>query len=444
MRKRLFGVLVLFFASGWILAQTGTITSPKANDVWMLGDTKAITWTHTGQDTVKLFLLDQNKKKLGIIKSALQLSAGSWPWTVGSLEGGLTVPPAKGYRIEMKLAGEAIVLDPGAGPFEIAPAATGPAPIVMSVVAIAAPGTDLKVTKPMSGTQVMVGGTCPVAWSLSAACPTVKIMVCRAGQLQWDIAASTANDGSFDWKLDGTERTGRYVVRVQTPDGKVHGDSGEFTIVATTLPPDQHTRVVAGDPELPDGFWMYIDDPIYNYDNKCVASKVHMNFRIVTNTQINFGLSPNIGHPQYGSLFLRCLVERPQMNKSGNLSAVKIYDRIYSLKGGGASLKILDAQLTKIAPSEYRIKLTLDMVNPIPIMGLLVLQKQSSGIAEPGGLCQRYFYPKMTIFVSQMCKKGEAQEKIVKYLISNQGVCPPEQVFLPGETSNCTKGVNEW
>jgi len=150
MKKLLFVIMVVFCASSLIMAQSGAIKSPKAKDVWILNIPATITWTFSGNAKVKLLLFDKNDVKVGAIKSGLQLNAGSWPWTVGMLEGGKTAPAAKGYKIKLVLAdGSGTALDKGAGPFEIAP---------MPLIAVAPltpskpPATHTAVVKPDLGT----------------------------------------------------------------------------------------------------------------------------------------------------------------------------------------------------------------------------------------------------------------------------------------------------
>ncbi|GEM_PF-6307685 len=139
MLEKTFTMIALWCCALGLAAQSGTIVSPKANDVWMLGSQRQVQWTFSGNATVKLQLFSASGAKVGAIKSGLPLAAGSFPWTVGRLENGQMVPPAKGYRLQLvRSDGAPVVLHKDAGPFEIAatqvvsmakPPAGGAAPV---------------------------------------------------------------------------------------------------------------------------------------------------------------------------------------------------------------------------------------------------------------------------------------------------------------------------
>lgn len=101
MAKLLACLGILWLATAPAFAQTAKFTAPKPGDSWALGSPQTVAWTWSGAATVKLVLISQSGGNLGIIQSGLSLAAGSFSWTVGSLEGGKSAPAASDCRIRL-------------------------------------------------------------------------------------------------------------------------------------------------------------------------------------------------------------------------------------------------------------------------------------------------------------------------------------------------------
>jgi hypothetical protein len=101
--------------------------------------------------------------------------------------------------------------------------------LVYSVV----PG--ITVTAPASSSSWEVGTTQAITWSVSGTLDAnVKIELEKGGVKTLDIAASTANDGSFDWEIPASlSAGGDYLVRVTTADAAYSDDSDLFTVTVT-------------------------------------------------------------------------------------------------------------------------------------------------------------------------------------------------------------------
>jgi hypothetical protein len=267
--KRLLSVILAFSCTGsWLLGQSGTIKSPKAFDVWTLGGQSMIQWTFSGSAKVKLQLFDPNGKKLGPIKSGLQLNAGSFLWTVGKLESGQMVPAAKGYKIQLiRTDGGTTVLDKGAGPFEIVSASViPPAPIppgnppnqmvVLNPKQTIVPGPMLSLRKkivvhsPKGGDAWKPLSSYAVTWEaaknqypasayefnvrlVGVSNPAFTPLVLKQGCWATAKQTSGSNIYSFDWKFLGSMSipSGKYKVAVQStaiPDFK--GESGVISV----------------------------------------------------------------------------------------------------------------------------------------------------------------------------------------------------------------------
>jgi len=454
------GIVVGIGLGAFLAAQTGKIATPKGSSVWMVGTQEQITWTYSGKCQVRLVLYSQNGAKVGVIKSGLQLSAGAYPWQVGQLEGIATVlPPAKGYRIQLKTENPVSVLSISE-PFEIATAAIIPPepppgnpprvarfnrlqanPALMTPI--------LRVTKPVDGTQVIPPIICPIVWTVpGSAYAKVNIILTANGQPQWAIAMNTDNDGSFDWKLDGLERTGKYVVRVQTPDGKIHGDSGVVTIAAGPLPPERHVRTVARTPEqmLAKSASLAVKSLDCFYQECGLATvtvKVGVN-AVPAVGVTNFIPSPDVGHPQLGSLYLRCRVENPLTSETGFFSMNPGYDRWISLKGGGGSEKFREVYPKVVPGGESLIEIVFDLKPPVPLRGQLVTMKMPGDLFSGGKLCKQYFFPKIIVTVHLITQCFYVSSARMQYLKYSPAECNLHLVALPIEVNSCQEGVQDW
>jgi len=462
MKKFSLGIMVLFVTAAWLAAQSGTITSPKANDVWDFGAKEMVQWTFSGNAAVKLLLYDAAGKKLGPIKSG-QLSDGSFLWTVGTLESGKMVAAAKNYSLQLvQTDAGSIVLHKYAGPFEIAPVPATPIPppppgnppanmIVLNRSSRINPGLitpTLRVSQPAAGAVLNPGDTFPIAWSLvGGGYNEVKIMMypagqphlARAGQVRW-IAQSAPNSGVFSWKLEANERTGKHVVRVQTPDGKIFGDSGVFTIgsepVLTTV------RVRAPDIKTMLADQAAIAIQLLDFQMSGPGELKFVSMLVKVNSGSGFVLTPAMGHPQYGSLYARCVIEVPNTDKSGNFTATKVLDAIYSLKGA-PPFKLI-AQPTQIGWGDTTFNADFDPDCHGQAQGQKVVQKQHSGPFEGGKLCIREYYPKLTVTLHLVTRNGEAVAEKSVYIHYDADQWPMGSVFLPGEVNSCSKGVQKW
>ena len=474
MKKIGFSIAVWLCICAGLAAQSGTITSPMsgANEVWMAGDTKNITWTYSGAATVKLLLFDSTGNKVGPIKSGLSLSAGSHPWTVGTLETGKTVGPAKGYTLQMvRTDGGVSILLCKAGPFEIATAAIiPPAPLppppppgtpvvlrdrrrIISPVQIL---PMLRVSQPVDGTQLFPGDSCAIEWSLPGD-SYANVMILRyppgqahlisSGQGEW-IAQSAPNTGSFSWKLSELERTGKCVVRVLSSDGKVHGDSGVVTIASKPLPPNQRVHVVArpADSLMAKSATLSVKR-VDCFFKDCALTNVIVHLTVDATPSVgqkDVVLSPDVGHPQLGSLYLRCRLEDPYTDSKGKFTVTPSCDHWVSVKGGGGSWKVREVFPQTIPAGLSEVAVFFDLQPPVPRRGQLVAQKMPSSFLGGGNLCKQYYFQKLIITAHLLTHSGDIAADHKQYLTYSENECPLSSITLPGEVNNCWEGVQDW
>jgi hypothetical protein len=257
-------VLIWLFAAAGLSGQSAAVASPKAGDVWPAGSQRTILWSHSGQAAVRLLLLAPSGAKAGIIKSKLALADGTCPWTVAKLENGQTVPPAKGYKIVLKIVGTNVNLA-SAGPFEIAAAQAPPAGVPPVAIVPIHPGPVnpsippgqilsllqvLTIHSPKGGDVWKPMADYAITWEAiknkypaSAYDFNLKLVAADNSsfsplllkQNHWATAKQTANSNiyTFNFKFLGSMNipSGKYKVTVQSvkvPDFKAK--SGVFTV----------------------------------------------------------------------------------------------------------------------------------------------------------------------------------------------------------------------
>jgi hypothetical protein len=307
----------------------------------------------------------------------------------------------------------------------------------------------LRVTKPVDGTQVIPPTTCFVAWTLpGSGYDKVNIMLYSNGQPQWTIATNTENDGFFDWKLDGLERTGKYVVRVMTPDGKIHGDSGVVTIAAKTLPPEQQVHAVARTPEqmLAKSASLSVKrlDCFYQDCGLATVTVRVLVDAVPADGVKDFILSPDVGHPQLGSIYVRCRVEDPLFSSNGSFSVSPAYDRWISLKGGGGSEKVRFVYPQVVPGGQSVVEIVFDLKPPVPLRGQLVIQRMPRDLFGGGKNCRQYYFPKLIVTVHLITQGGDMAAARTQYMTYSEKECDLYSVVLPGEVTNCQEGMQDW
>ncbi len=453
MKKLLLGTALAFLSGGWILAQSGAFISPKGNEAWMLGSLQAILWSHSGKAQVRLVLFAPSGAKAGVVKTNLKLADGYFHWIAGRLDNTQGVPPGKGYTLQLKIDGTSVILDTSA-PFEIVPAPPSGKPPVTMIPVDPGPRTNpgpvspiLRVSQPAAGTVVEPGGECPIRWTLVAGgYAAVKIMfypsgqprLARSGQVSW-ISQNTANDGAFSWKLAATERTGKYVVRVQTLDDKVFGDSGEITIGTPALPIVKNIAP-AIKVQLPQSASLSIQQVDFDMEEPGVVTGISV--KAAVNSSSDFVLDNTLGHKQYGPLYARCVVEVPvtqdEYSKSPGLFAPKkIGDDVYALKGTGYFW--LNASPTRFTSGGSTFT-----ANFAPHLQGQALGQEVVRQMPRAQICRKQYFPKLTVTLHLVTQGGEAIASKTVYLIYNAKKWPLKTIVLSTVVNMCLQGIQQW
>jgi len=126
-------ILFVYFLGVFVLsAQSVKVKSPNGGEQWALNSSQAITWTFANAGSVKVnIILRNSNSKVGIIKSHVPLSAGSFTWTsVGTLEDGTPVGPGINYTVRIRDVGDTFD-DESDAAFSISGA---PAPLVFKKI----------------------------------------------------------------------------------------------------------------------------------------------------------------------------------------------------------------------------------------------------------------------------------------------------------------------
>jgi hypothetical protein len=182
------------------------VTSPAAGSVWLKGTSRAITWNKTGtqDDQVKIQLFKGTALALNIAAAAA--NSGTFDWAIPA-----TLANAANYNVRITTLDGKVK-----GASKNFTTASG----------------LLHVTSPASGARWQRGQSHTITWSgegtLNA---SVKIQLFKGTALLSTLAATTANDGSFEWTIPASQAAAaNYKVRIISLGSQVRGDSALFAI----------------------------------------------------------------------------------------------------------------------------------------------------------------------------------------------------------------------
>ncbi|MFH1901555.1 MAG: Ser-Thr-rich GPI-anchored membrane family protein [Candidatus Omnitrophota bacterium] len=154
------------------------VTSPNTAVVWDVGDAHDITWTSAGtMGAVKLeYSADGGASWTTIIASTA--NTGTYAWTVAD-----AITTQARVRVSDAVVGHPVAYDISDNNFTIQPKFT--------------------ITAPLASSKWGVDGTYNITWTNTGTVDNVKIEYLAPGVTPaWtEIAASTANDGSFAWSV---------------------------------------------------------------------------------------------------------------------------------------------------------------------------------------------------------------------------------------------------
>ena len=174
-----------------------TVTSPDGGEEWPVGSTQEITWTSGGPiDNVKIdYSVNNGENWAGIAASTA--NDGSYDWTIPD-------NPSDNCLVR------------------VSETDGSSADVSNGLFSIYVPPPSITVTSPNGGERWPVGSTQEITWTSGGTVGNVKIDYSVDNGENWtEIAASTANDGIFDWPIPSTydDPPADCLVRVSETDG---------------------------------------------------------------------------------------------------------------------------------------------------------------------------------------------------------------------------------
>lgn len=200
------------------------VLTPNGGEYLLRGTTAEITWLSTGDvgATVKIVL--RRGSYAGVLAGGTP-NDGSYSWKIPG-----SYPLGTGFSIEISSVANPALVDASDGTFSLTDTP---------------PAASLMITAPNGGESYTQGATVPVTWqSTGDVGSTVEILVHGAGG-SYTLAASTANDGFYDWTIPQEQAPGtdyRVEVRSLSTPTLVDSSNGTFTIAA--LPPAATITVI--------------------------------------------------------------------------------------------------------------------------------------------------------------------------------------------------------
>jgi len=191
---------------------TISVTSPNGNEVWIMGDSHLITWSHTGDpgDKVKIQLYQGTSLKKTITAGA-SMNSGSFIWSIPS-----TLKAGSDYKINIISKTNGKISDASDSPFTInAP--------------------TIAVTSPNGGESLSTGNTIPITWNHTGYAGNpgakAKIQLYRGNSPNRTITTGALlSAGAFNWTIPISQKGGtNYRIRITSKtDSKISDMSDNF------------------------------------------------------------------------------------------------------------------------------------------------------------------------------------------------------------------------
>jgi hypothetical protein len=209
--------LLVLAISGW--SQSITVTVPAAGAVWKQGETKTIQWTSQGNTganvRITLRAPGQAEAVLEIVQSAP--NSGSFGWTIPDSV------PAGSYSIRVKSTTQ---ITGNGGIFSIAEkSGTVPFPFVT-------------IQEPEADAVWLRATSHAIKWTKIGPQPLnvrILLMDTALANVVHVIAESAPNSGTFAWQVPASVADGSYRLRIASPDGAKHRESGSFKIASKLI-----------------------------------------------------------------------------------------------------------------------------------------------------------------------------------------------------------------
>ncbi|MBL7648900.1 MAG: right-handed parallel beta-helix repeat-containing protein [Candidatus Hydrogenedentes bacterium] len=201
----------LFSLVNTLPSGTLTVTAPNGGESYLQGGVLPIAWTTTGTTGADVQILARSAGQTYTVATSTA-NDGSFNWTVPTAQA-----PGTDYNIEVRSVELPSIGDASNAAFTIAPPST------------------LTVTAPNGGESYEQGGVLPITWTTTGSTGAdVQILARSAGQT-YTVAASTANDGSFNWTVPTAQAPGTdYIIEVRSLSLPSIGDTSNaaFTIAS--------------------------------------------------------------------------------------------------------------------------------------------------------------------------------------------------------------------
>jgi hypothetical protein len=224
---------ILIMAGGLILAlaplaaQTIQVISPNGGESWALNTPHTILWTAMAAGNLKVDIILRNSGgKVGVIKSQVPLSQGSWPWTlVGKLEDGTMVAPGTDYIVRIRDTGNTCSDDSNAN----------------FTISGASPAPTLRLLSPNGGERWILGEFKAITWKAENWNGGVNISIRKPANCSdsrqssdWEIYRQCpAASGQFVWQV-GENHYGNNIVISADDSPKMLGGCNCFQIIITS------------------------------------------------------------------------------------------------------------------------------------------------------------------------------------------------------------------
>ena len=204
---------VAFTIDGTVPVASITVTSPNGGETVYRGTVLPITWTSTGATGSQVKITAWKGTRSAVIVHTTP-NDGAYEWAIPA-----NYTYGSGFLIEVSSVSDSAITGTSDFPFTISNASP--------------PGGSITVTAPNGGEVYLPGDTVPIAWTWSGAVGGDVRIDLQQGAQTFVLAASTANDGAFDWTVPQAQAAGaNYTIKITslTDAGITDSSNAVFTI----------------------------------------------------------------------------------------------------------------------------------------------------------------------------------------------------------------------
>jgi len=332
---------------------------------------------------------------------------------------------------------------------------------ITALLAVRGWAAGLEMVYPNGGESLVPGDTITIKWKTGGIAENVTLILMQNKTYLAHIFGNIPNTGSKKWQVGKcvgmtlTSGSG-YVIKVRTVSGSIHDDmDGPFSLSTplTPVPPAPLPTMILM-PNIikaiifpkPLNAKVKLQNFAFTMEGPGKIGYLEASLLVQSDRDFQIG---EYGHPDYGAQWVMCRIENP-IWQEGVQGSVISYGT-YSVRGGADSVKLLAYPTWVLSKGVCTYALRFKPQYPGQLTGLRTFQKMPQQPFQPGSLCIRDFYPKISMYAVVYTELAGGNWTNVTDSLTFYLQYPPlpdwvplTAVSIPDETNLCSSGMQKW